>query len=159
MEVEKAEVSLGPKPRPAVRLRVVVWTLLLGPPAIFLVHLSLPEARPTSVNRSFNGDGPINVTEEGIARKGYDAVAYHEEQSAVKGLGTFAAERSGAVFHFASRANRDRFFQTTSLRASIGIGVSTASPASNVQPPTGRRCAQPMAGVGAMPVESVVGRL
>ena len=117
---DKSEAPSKPQPRPAVRWRLIVWTLLLAPPAIYYISLSLPEEQPSRVNRSlegarvdqsFDGDGPINVTREGIALKGKKVVAFHENESLVKGDEAFAAEYGGAVFHFVSAENRDRFLK------------------------------------------------
>lgn len=43
----------------------------------------------------------------GIAIRAYDPVAYHLEQSPVKGSSEFSTEWEGAVWHFASAENRD----------------------------------------------------
>jgi YHS domain-containing protein len=50
----------------------------------------------------------VFVTEAGAIR-GYDAVAYHEEQRALPGSADFVAEWNGATWRFASAENRDRF--------------------------------------------------
>lgn len=44
-----------------------------------------------------------------IALSGYDPVAYFTEKKPVKGNPQFTAEWKGAVWHFASAANRDLF--------------------------------------------------
>jgi YHS domain-containing protein len=46
---------------------------------------------------------------EGVALRGYDPVAYFTQGQAVKGVPQFQAQHQGAVFHFASQANRDAF--------------------------------------------------
>jgi len=51
----------------------------------------------------------INQTPDGIAIRGYDAVAYHTEGRAVKGTSDFVHTWESAHWHFASAANRDRF--------------------------------------------------
>ena len=45
----------------------------------------------------------------GLALKGYDAVAYFTEGRAVEGRGEFTHAWKGAVWRFASAANRDAF--------------------------------------------------
>ncbi|MFK7942176.1 MAG: YHS domain-containing (seleno)protein [Paracoccaceae bacterium] len=45
----------------------------------------------------------------GLALKGYDAVAYHLERRPVKGTEDFAFEWKKAVWWFSSAENRDRF--------------------------------------------------
>jgi YHS domain-containing protein len=44
-----------------------------------------------------------------VALRGYDPVAYFKEGRPVKGSSEHRAEHGGAVFHFASKANRDAF--------------------------------------------------
>ncbi len=44
-----------------------------------------------------------------LALSGYDAVAYRDQQKAVKGDARFTATHHGAVYRFASAAHRDRF--------------------------------------------------
>jgi len=51
----------------------------------------------------------INTTFFGVAIKGYDPVAYHTENRAVKGKSTFAHNWNDAKWHFATAANRDLF--------------------------------------------------
>ncbi len=45
----------------------------------------------------------------GIAIHGYDTVAYHTENRAVKGKSEFSYEWNDAEWHFASAENRDLF--------------------------------------------------
>jgi len=45
----------------------------------------------------------------GIAIDGYDTVAYHTENRAVKGKSEFSYEWNDADWHFASAKNRDLF--------------------------------------------------
>ena len=51
----------------------------------------------------------VNTTFFGVAIKGYDAVAYHLEDRAVKGSSKFSYKWNDAKWYFASAANRDRF--------------------------------------------------
>jgi YHS domain-containing protein len=54
--------------------------------------------------------GPVNTTFlTGVAIKGYDPVAYFEEGRPVEGSRAFQYEWMGAVWRFASAANRDAF--------------------------------------------------
>jgi YHS domain-containing protein len=46
---------------------------------------------------------------DGAALRGYDPVAYFDENKPVKGLPAHKAEHKGSTFHFASKANRDAF--------------------------------------------------
>ena len=52
--------------------------------------------------------GTINAA-NGVAIQGYDAVAYHTQQEAVKGSRAFTHAWRGVTWQFASAANRDRF--------------------------------------------------
>jgi len=52
--------------------------------------------------------GSINAA-NGVAIQGYDAVAYHTGQQAVKGTRAYAYPWRGVTWHFASAENRDRF--------------------------------------------------
>jgi len=100
------------EPRPLrVRARVVALAILLGAPAISGLSFLIPEDRPAPVDRSFNGDGPINVTEDGVAIKGYDVVAYFLRERPIKGSPAIAATYGDATFRFASEENRQRFLE------------------------------------------------
>ena len=48
-------------------------------------------------------------TEDGVAVKGYDPVAYFTEGRPVRGSAEFSAEHEGATYRFASQANLDAF--------------------------------------------------
>lgn len=52
---------------------------------------------------------PVNKTKNGIAIKGYDAVAYFTQSAPTKGSAEFTHEWNGAKWQFASAANRDSF--------------------------------------------------
>lgn len=47
--------------------------------------------------------------DNGLALQGYDAVAYRDQQLAVKGTKQFAATHNGATYHFANEANKAKF--------------------------------------------------
>jgi YHS domain-containing protein len=51
----------------------------------------------------------VNVDDDGMALKGYDAVAYFNENKPVEGKSEFVADWNGAKWRFASAANRDAF--------------------------------------------------
>ena len=51
----------------------------------------------------------VNTDETGIAIQGYDTVAYHTENRAVKGKSAFSFKWNGAVWHFASTEHRALF--------------------------------------------------
>jgi YHS domain-containing protein len=51
----------------------------------------------------------INKTSFGVAIKGYDTVAYHTENRAVRGKSEFSYTWSDAKWYFASAKNRDLF--------------------------------------------------
>lgn len=63
-------------------------------------------------SHSFDGDGPINQTEDGIAIKGYDVVAYFTEERPVKGSPEFEVVHEEATFRFSSQANKERFIES-----------------------------------------------
>jgi len=51
----------------------------------------------------------FNTTLFGVAIKGYDSVAYHTENRAVKGKSEFSHRWNDALWYFASAGNRDLF--------------------------------------------------
>lgn len=51
----------------------------------------------------------VNTDRAGLALSGYDAVAYHTEQRAVRGSAEFIAKHEGSTYRFASADHRDRF--------------------------------------------------
>ena len=55
--------------------------------------------------------GSIN-TANGVALQGYDVVAYHLQQQAVKGTRAYTHQWRGVTWHFATAENRDRFAQS-----------------------------------------------
>lgn len=55
------------------------------------------------------GHGPQNVDDNGVILKGYDAVAFHTQKAPVKGSASYTAAHDGAIYQFASAANRDAF--------------------------------------------------
>ena len=50
-----------------------------------------------------------NVDESSVILGGFDAVAYQAESKAVPGSAAFTATHDGAIYRFASAANRDTF--------------------------------------------------
>lgn len=49
------------------------------------------------------------ATENGVALKGYDPVAYFTDARPTRGDASISATHEGATYHFASAANRDAF--------------------------------------------------
>jgi len=81
---------------------------LLGP--IRALPLALLLIAPVATAGSgFNGDGPINLTADGIAVKGYDLVAYFRRGEPVEGSPEHEYRHRGATFRFASAQNLERF--------------------------------------------------
>jgi YHS domain-containing protein len=60
---------------------------------------------------SFDGDGPINRTREGIALKGYDVVAFFTEGKPVKGSEEIEATYEETTFRFSSKENHKHFLE------------------------------------------------
>lgn len=77
----------------AVRSRFIL-AILAG------LALAAPAAR---------ADGFVNVDGSGVAIHGYDPVAYFTEGAPTKGSVEHTAVWEGAVWHFATAANRDAF--------------------------------------------------
>ena len=59
--------------------------------------------------RRAEGVEPVNRSSDGLALRGYDAVAYFREGAAVVGRAEFAHEWNGARWLFKSGENRDAF--------------------------------------------------
>jgi hypothetical protein len=59
--------------------------------------------------RSGDGVPPVNKTAEGLALRGYDAVAYFREGKAVQGREEFRHDWNGARWLFATAESRDLF--------------------------------------------------
>ncbi len=51
----------------------------------------------------------VNKTSLGVAIKGYDTVAYHTENRAVKGNSEFSYNWNEAIWYFYTAENRDMF--------------------------------------------------
>ena len=66
----------------------------------FLLAMALPTAAVAQA---------VNLSRDGVALSGYDAVAYQTENAARKGSPEFVATHEGATYQFASAANRDAF--------------------------------------------------
>ena len=59
--------------------------------------------------RRADGVEPVNKQSDGLALRGYDAVAYFREGAAVEGRAEFEHESNGARWLFKSAENRDAF--------------------------------------------------
>ncbi len=111
-----------------VRWRAIVIAIILAFPVAYLLSVITPEERghrgaalspgvaagypDARTDPTFDGDGPINMTLDGVAIKGYDAVGYFTENKAVKGSPDYTVEYKGATFWFASSENRDLFAES-----------------------------------------------
>lgn len=51
----------------------------------------------------------LNLNNNDVAIHGYDPVAYFTSNQAVEGSAKFTANHDGAIYHFSSASNRDRF--------------------------------------------------
>ncbi len=51
----------------------------------------------------------INLNNNDVAIHGYDPVAYFTSDQAVEGVPKYTANHEGAIYHFVSEGNRDRF--------------------------------------------------
>ncbi len=58
--------------------------------------------------QSAAAQAPQNL-EGGVALAGYDAVAYRDQQKAVKGSRRFTTTHAGATYYFASETNKEKF--------------------------------------------------
>ena len=62
-----------------------------------------------SAAASGQGQPALNLASNGVAVKGYDVVAYETDGAPVKGRVEFEYRWQGAIWRFATAANRDRF--------------------------------------------------
>jgi YHS domain-containing protein len=53
--------------------------------------------------------------EKGIALQGYDAVAYHTQKKAIRGKQSYSLAYAGALWYFATAANRQLFQQSPGI--------------------------------------------
>jgi YHS domain-containing protein len=89
--------------------RSVAMTRLFSKPTLlgFLIFWAVP------VVIAFPDAGiafdEVNTTFFGVAIKGYDPVAYHTENRAVKGESQFSLQWNDAKWYFTSAENRDLF--------------------------------------------------
>lgn len=66
-------------------------------------------ATPSVARADTKAVAPINMTADGLAIKGYDAVAYFTDHKPVKGLAQYEFQWQGAKYRFASADHRDLF--------------------------------------------------
>ena len=64
-----------------------------------------------SLNGTASAFDEVNTTLFGVAIKGYDTVAYHTEDKALKGNSRFSHKWNDAKWYFVSEANRDLFIK------------------------------------------------
>lgn len=55
------------------------------------------------------GKTALNVDDNGVILHGFDAVSYQTAAAPVRGTASYTATHEGAIYHFASAANRDVF--------------------------------------------------
>lgn len=79
----------------AVGVLVIVFAAIIGGANVFAA--------------SDAGDHIPVFTENGVAIRGTDAVAYFTQAKPVQGTAEFAAEYQGTAWHFSSAENRDTF--------------------------------------------------
>ncbi|MBL7850218.1 MAG: YHS domain-containing protein [Cyclobacteriaceae bacterium] len=63
-----------------------------------------------SVTASWGQAANLNL-HDGLALQGYDPVSYFLQQKATKGRSELSYQHEGAIYHFASASNRNRFVQ------------------------------------------------
>ena len=87
-----------------VRVRTVVIGILVAVPLVLAADFwRVPD------QFTFDGDGPINKDIRGGALKGYDVVAYHTEDEAVKGSMFITERYEDATFRFSTFEHRRLF--------------------------------------------------
>ena len=73
------------------------------------VAIAVLAALSASTAFAQHGKSAVNVDDNGVILRGFDAVAYQIDHKAVQGSANFTATRDGAIYYFASAANRDAF--------------------------------------------------
>lgn len=58
---------------------------------------------------AFAVENNINVNDNDLAIHGYDPVSYFTQSKATKGNSNYSATFEGAIYHFSTKANRDKF--------------------------------------------------
>ena len=71
----------------------------------------LAGCKTTAVTGTRAGVEPVFKSSEGLALKGYDAVAYFADGKPVEGRGEFEADWRGAKWRFASAEHREAFLR------------------------------------------------
>jgi YHS domain-containing protein len=71
--------------------------------------LTLPAVMPLAHAYDETSRSAVNVDKNGVGLHGYDPVAYFVSGKPTKGSTQYTATHDGAIFRFASQANRDRF--------------------------------------------------
>ena len=87
-------------------MRTKVFFLIL----ISLSFSLITSAEEPSINGSIQAD-PTFQDSKGVAIRGYDPIAYFDQEKAVKGKPEFEYRWNGATWRFASSTNRDTFAQ------------------------------------------------
>ncbi|MEX2180886.1 MAG: YHS domain-containing (seleno)protein [Gemmatimonadaceae bacterium] len=71
--------------------------------------LTLVVATTATAALAQHGQGSVNVDDNGVILAGHDAVAYQSQSRPIAGSTEFTAVHEGAIYRFASAANRDAF--------------------------------------------------
>ena len=82
-------------------MKRVIASILAAAAVLSMVIVVAARAKPV-----------VNVGREGLALKGYDAVAYVIDGRPAAGRAEFEHRWNGALWRFVSAANRDRFVQS-----------------------------------------------
>jgi hypothetical protein len=85
---------------------ILVAVIVVALPVTMILARSIAPSAMTLIGDSSK---PINTGWFGVAIKGYDTVAYHTENQAVKGKKDFSYEWNDAKWLFANAENRELF--------------------------------------------------
>ena len=75
----------------------------------FTKTLKMASAAGALLVSSMSFASAVNIGTNDLAIKGYDPVAYFTKNMAVEGSAKYTATHDGAIYRFASAANRDKF--------------------------------------------------
>lgn len=77
--------------------------------SVLAASATLPAATHPALAYDEASSSAVNIDKRGIALRGHDPVAYFTLGKPTLGSGEFTAKHDGAIYHFASAANRDAF--------------------------------------------------
>ena len=94
----------------SLRSKKLIWILV----GIFVIAVPITvilakSIAPSAMRLLGDSSNPVNTGWFGIAIKGYDTVAYHTENRAVKGKNDFSHEWNDAKWLFASKEHLEMF--------------------------------------------------